>query len=161
MIFIIMNLNEQIYRIKNLMYEQPQVQVSINGDIDKDFGKYLELKSKDNSTIGGMFVTKMGNANNVDPDFNKLFDEKKFQTVPINYNNSLFAHSLEIDKNHQRNGYGSQILDHCHNFTKQNGYNYLTLMVYDDNIPAKNLYKKMGYKKLNSDENVEFYFVEL
>jgi len=143
------------------MYEQPQVQVSINGDIDKDFGKYLELKSKDNSTIGGMFVTKMGNANNVDPDFNKLFDEKKFQTVPINYNNSLFAHSLEIDKNHQRNGYGSQILDHCHNFTKQNGYNYLTLMVYDDNIPAKNLYKKMGYKKLNSDENVEFYFVEL
>jgi ribosomal protein S18 acetylase RimI-like enzyme len=34
-------------------------------------------------------------------------------------------------------------------------------MVYDDNIPAKNLYKKMGYKKLNSDENVEFYFVEL
>ena len=75
------------------MYEQPQVQVSINGDIDKDFGKYLELKSKDNSTIGGMFVTKMGNANNVDPDFNKLFDEKKFQTVPLNYNNSLFMHS--------------------------------------------------------------------
>ena len=143
------------------MYEQPQVQVSINGDIDKDFGKYLELKSKDNSTIGGMFVTKMGNANNVDPDFNKLFDEKKFQTVPINYDNSLFAHSLEIDKNHQRNGYGSQILDHCHNFTKQNGYGYLTLMVYDDNIPAKNLYKKRGYKKLNSNENVEFYFVEL
>ena len=143
------------------MYEQPQVQVSINGDIDKDFGKYLELKSKDNSTIGGMFVTKMGNANNVDPDFNKLFDEKKFQTVPLNYDNSLFAHSIEIDKNHQRNGYGSQILDHCHNFTKQKGYDYLTLMVYDYNIHAKNLYKKRGYKKLNSDENVEFYFVEL
>jgi len=141
------------------MYEQPQV--SINGDIDKDFGKYLELKSKDNSPIGGMFVTNMRNANNVDPDFTKLFDKKKFQTVPLNYDNSLFAHSLEIDKNNQRNGYGSQILDHCHNFTKQNGYDYLTLMVYDDNIPAKNLYKKMGYKKLNSDENVEFYFVEL
>ena len=156
-----MNLNEQIYRIKNLMYEQDQVQVSINGDIDKDFGKYLELKSKDNSPIGGIFVTKMSNANNVDYDFNKLFDEKKFQTVPINYDNSLFMHSLEINKDYQRNGYGSQLLDHCHNFAKQNGYNYLTLMAYDDNIPAKNLYKKRGYKKLNSDENVEFYFVEL
>ena len=29
------------------------------------------------------------------------------------------------------------------------------------NEPAENLYNKLGYQKLNSDEEVDFYFVEL
>lgn len=143
------------------MYETPQVDVKSHGEFDDDFGKILEIQTSDSLPVGKMYVTTMENAKNVDPDFIKLFDEKRFQTIPLNYQNSLFMHSLNIDKNLQRKGFGSQLLDRCHEIAKQNGFNYLTFIADKDNSVAKNLYKKRGYNLLNSDKGSEFYFVEL
>ena len=161
MIFIIMNLNEQIYRIKNLMYEQPQVQLVTNGDLNDPSGQIISLETKDNDLIGKTYITRLENATNIDPAFIKMFDESKFQTIPLNYDNSLFLHSLDVNDQFKQQGYGTQIIKQCHDIASNNGYKYVTLIMDKGNEPAENFYNKLGYKKLNSDENVEFYFVEL
>jgi ribosomal protein S18 acetylase RimI-like enzyme len=156
-----MNLNEQIYRIKNLMYEQDQVQLVTNGDLNDSSGQIISLETKDNDLIGKTFLTRLENATNVDPAFIKMFDESKFQTIPLNYDNSLFLHSLDVNDQFKKQGYGAQIMKQSHDIASNNGYKYVTLIMDKGNKPAENLYNKLGYKKLNSDENVEFYFVEL
>jgi ribosomal protein S18 acetylase RimI-like enzyme len=156
-----MNLNEQIHRIKNLMYEQPQVQIVYKGDLDGYFGKNIELTSPDNNTIGFIHISKMNDGENLDLDFNTLYDESKFQTIPLNYDNCLFMHTLEVDENHRKQGHGSHLLDLAHEFAKNNGYNYLSFISDNDNEIANNIYQKRGYKSLNSNDNSSFYFVEL
>lgn len=156
-----MNLNEQIFRIKNLMYEQPQVELVYDGNLDDSTGYDIGLKTPDNTTIGNVFLTKLKNAPSLDPSFIKMFDESKFQTIPLNYENSLFLHSLNVNDNFKRQGYGSQLLNQCHNFAKDNGYQYITLVMDKGNQPAQTLYDKLGYQKLNSDDEVDFYFLEL
>lgn len=156
-----MNLNEHIYRIKNLMYEQAQVQLVTNGDLNDTLGQNISLETKDNDLIGKTFLTRLDNARNLDPAFIKMFDESKFQTKPLNYDNSLFLHSLNVNDQFKQQGYGTQIIKQCHNIASNNGYKYVTLIMDKGNEPVKNFYNKLGYKKLNSDENVEFYFVEL
>ena len=161
MIFIIMNLNEQIYRIKNLMYEQPQVQMVTNGNLNDPSGQIISLETEENTPIGNVVLTKLENAPNIDPAFIDMFDESKFQTIPLNYDNSLFLHSLDVNDQFRQQGYGTQIMNQCHNQAKNNGYEYITLIMDKGNEPAENLYNKLGYQKLNSDEEVDFYFVEL
>ena len=156
-----MNLNEQIFRIKNLMYEQPQVQTVTQGDFNDPSGQIISLETEDNEPIGNVVLTRLENAPNIDPAFIKMFDESKFQTIPLNYDNSLFLHSLDINDQFRQQGYGTQIMSQCHDMASQNGYKYITLIMDKGNEPAENLYNKLGYQKLNSDDEVDFYFVEL
>ncbi len=156
-----MNLNEQIFRIKNLMYEQPQVQIVTDGSLDEPTGQIIKLEKSNNTPIGDVVLSKLENAKNLDPAFTKMFDESKFQTVPLNYDNSLFLHSLNINDQFKQQGYGTQIMNQCHDMANKNGYKYITLIMDKGNKPAENLYNKLGYKKLNSDDEVDFYFVEL
>ena len=143
------------------MYEQDQVQLVTNGDLNDSSGQIISLETKDNDIIGKTFLTRLENATNVDPAFIKMFDESKFQTIPLNYDNSLFLHSLDVNDQFKKQGYGTQIMKQSHDIASNNGYKYVTLIMDKGNEPAENLYNKLGYKKLNSDENVEFYFVEL
>jgi len=143
------------------MYEQAQVQITYKGDLDGYFGKNIEIMSPDNNSIGFIHISKMGDAENLDPDFHNLYDESKFQTIPLNYDNCLFMHTLEVDENHRKQGYGSQLLDLTHQFAKENGYNFLSFISNNDNEIANNIYQKRGYKSLNSNDNSSFYFVEL
>ncbi len=143
------------------MYEQDQVQLVTNGDLNDSSGQIISLETKDNDLIGKTFLTRLENATNVDPAFIKMFDESKFQTIPLNYDNSLFLHSLDVNDQFKKQGYGTQIMKQSHDIASNNGYKYVTLIMDKGNKPAENLYNKLGYKKLNSDENVEFYFVEL
>jgi len=161
MIFIIMNLNEQIHRIKNLIYEQTQVQILYKDDLNGYLGKNIELMSFDDNPIGFIRISKMNNARNIDPDFDNLYDESKFQTIPLNYDNCLFMHTLEVDKSHRNKGYGSQLLNLAHEFAKNNGYNFLSFISDNNNEIANNIYKKRNYKLLNYNDNCGLYFVEL
>ncbi len=143
------------------MYEQPQVQTLTGGGFNDPLGQIISLETEDNYKIGNVVLTKLENAQNIDPAFIKMFDESKFQTIPINYDNSLFLHSLQVNDQFRQQGYGTQIMNQCHNIASKNGYKYITLIMDQGNKPAENLYKKLGYKKLNFDKMVDFYFVEL
>ena len=156
-----MNLNEQITRIRKLIYEQPQIEVVYGGDFSDSFGKSIELLTPDKKQIGKLFLTKLQNAESLDPDFKSYYDEKKFQTIPLNYENSLFGHSFEINPEFRGNGYGHKLLDHCHDFVKNSGHDYLTFIMDDDNSVAENLYKKRGYNILDSANSTKFYFVKV
>ena len=143
------------------MYEQPQIEIVVDGEINDPIGRKLEIQTPQKDSIGKIYLSKLQNAPNIDPAFIDMFDESKFQTVPLNYDNSLFLHSLEIGDDYRQKGYGSQIMNHCHELAKNDGYNYLTLIMDKGNEPAEKLYNKLGYQKLNSDDEVDFYFVEL
>ena len=96
--------------------------------------------------------------NNLSPEFNKVNTPK---AEALNYDNSLFLHSLDVNDQFRQQGYGTQIMNQCHNQAKNNGYEYITLIMDKGNEPAENLYNKLGYQKLNSDDEVDFYFVKL
>ena len=117
--------------------------------------------SFDDNPIGFIRISKMNNARNIDPDFDNLYDESKFQTIPLNYDNCLFMHTLEVDKSHRNKGYGSQLLNLAHEFAKNNGYNFLSFISDNNNEIANNIYKKRNYKLLNYNDNCGLYFVEL
>lgn len=156
-----MNLNEQIHRIKNLIYEQPQVKIIYSGDLNQYSGKKIQLMSPEDNCIGFIRISKMSDAENIDPDFINLYDESKFQTIPLNYNNCLFMHTLEVDNTQRNRGYGSQLLDLAHKFAKDKGYNFLSFISDNDNEIANNIYKKRNYKLLNSNNICGLHFVEL
>ena len=143
------------------MYEQPQVKMLTNGDLSNSLGQLISLETEENIPIGNAVLTRLENASNIDPAFIDMFDESKFQTIPLNYDNSLFLHSLDVNDQFRQQGYGTQIMNQCHNQAKNNGYVYITLIMDKGNEPAENLYNKLGYQKLNSDDEVDFYFVKL
>ena len=156
-----MNLNKHIYRIKNLMYEQPQINVLYGGDISNTIGKSIELLNYNGEQIGKLFLCKLKTANKVDNEFDLHYDEKLFQTIPINYDNSLFLHSFEVNNKFRGNGYGDKLLDYCHNFVKKTGYDYITLIMDFNNPIAENLYNKRNYNVLSSTPKTKFYFVKV
>jgi hypothetical protein len=63
-----MILNEQIYRIKTLMYEQPQNLVVTEGNINDPYGQKIQLLTPDNQIIGYTNIVSMGNAHKIDYD---------------------------------------------------------------------------------------------
>ena len=56
------------------MYEQVQVQLVTNGDLNDTLGQNISLETKDNDLIGKTFLTRLDNARNLDPAFIKMFD---------------------------------------------------------------------------------------
>jgi GNAT superfamily N-acetyltransferase len=143
------------------MYEQPQTKVVFGGDFSNSEGKYIEILTPDDKQIGILYLTKLQNANLLDPEFETYYDEKKFQTVPLNYDNSLFGHGFEINPEFRGNGYGDQLLNHCQEFVKNSGHDYLTFIMDSDNPIAQNMYEKRGYNILNSSNSSKFYFVKV
>jgi len=72
-------------------------------------------------------------------------------------NEALFISNLQIKKEYQNIGYGSQVLKVIEEKAKKLNYKKIKLYVFEDN-PSQNLYKKFGYKQIDylkeSDTNV-------
>jgi ribosomal protein S18 acetylase RimI-like enzyme len=49
----------------------------------------------------------------------------------------------------------------AHDVSKQEGFNYCTLITHRENNTAQNLYKNLGYDLHYSDDVKDFYFLEL
>ena len=71
------------------------------------------------------------------------------------YNNGkadvMIIDNVEVDKTHRRRGIGTQIIEHAIELARKRGVDSIELNVNSDNIPAKKLYEKMGFKKTNKD----------
>jgi len=143
------------------MYEQPQIKVVYDGDMSNKMGKSIELLTPNGEQIGKLFLTKLKWANQLDKEFDLHYDEKLFQTIPINYDNSLFGHTFEVNNKFRGNGYGNKLLDYCHDFVNKSGHNYLTFIMDFNNPIAENLYNKRNYNVLSSTPKTKFYFVKV
>ena len=161
-----MNLNEQILRIRKLIYEQPQNEFSYYNDFNDKSGKLIKLTSPDSEQIGYMSLINNDQAKELDGDINRLYSNKEWCTKNcednhFNNDNTVFAHSLWIEPKFRRQGYSEELMNHCIDMAKNNGFKYITLITNKDNIPAQELYNKLGFDTHISDDSQIFYFLPL
>lgn len=86
----------------------------------------------------------------IDTSIDKSFDDNK--TIQIN--------RFEIEKSHRGQGYGFQGLKALLNILKPRATDkdiMIRLVVWKDNIPAIELYTKMGFEKCSGKELIEGY----
>ncbi len=57
--------------------------------------------------------------------------------------------SLSVARKYQRHNYGTKLTQYAVNFILSKGYLSVELIVLDGNIPAHNLYNKIGFKEIN------------
>ena len=57
----------------------------------------------------------------------------------------VFVFDIQIDNDHRRHGYGSQVFKAMEEDVKTQGINTISLHVFEDNLPARAMYKKLGY----------------
>ena len=65
--------------------------------------------------------------------------------------NVMIIDSVEVDKNHRRKGVGTLLMQKVAELAKKHQVDSVELNVNKDNIPAKKLYEKMGFKKTNKN----------
>lgn len=66
---------------------------------------------------------------------------------------NIDIHSIVIDKNHENRGYGTFLLYFVIEFAKKNNVSNIFLDVRKSNTKAINLYKKLGFKYINTRKN--------
>lgn len=62
---------------------------------------------------------------------------------------SIHIDRLGVNVNHLRKGIGSIVLNKAIELSREINVEYLRLFVVDENYPAINLYKKVGFKKVD------------
>ena len=166
MIFIIMNLNEQISRIKKIIYEQNNTEFISQNELDSVAGKRIELFTLNSDFIGNISLITFDQGKKLDSDINRLYSNKDWCIKNcddnfFNNDNSLFLHSLWVTDKHKRQGHAEKLMNHCGDLAKNNGYKYITLITNKSNIPAQSLYDKLEFDKHIMDDSQIFYFKEI
>jgi len=139
-----MNLNEEIKRIKSLMFEHSDSCVfKTTGEINSPYGLTLCLYSPKDEKIGQVEVIDFINAFNLSEKFTNCM-EKNDGTFG---DDTSYSYNLEVGENFRRQGYAEKIKNELEKILKQNNFKHNTTIVDDDNIPSLNLQNKLGYQK--------------
>lgn len=72
---------------------------------------------------------------------------------------SLFINQINVKKEFQGRGYGSEILRFSEEKAREFGFKKMRLCVFEDN-PSFNLYKRFGYKQLSFIRKMHLRFME-
>ena len=59
---------------------------------------------------------------------------------------AAFIYDFRIDAEHQRRGYGEEVLLRCEELAKDMGISRISLNVFGFNVGARKLYEKVGYR---------------
>ena len=161
-----MNLNEEVRRIKGLMFEQVQNDISFFGELTDPYGKKIELRTPDDDLIGYVHLITMSNGHDLDYNIPRLkqndeWCKKNCDQDFFNDNNSTYLYDLFVMDNYRGQGHSNTLMDTAHNVAKENGLDYVTLITHRENHPAQNLYKKYGYDLHRTDDTKDFYFYSL
>ena len=85
----------------------------------------------------------------------KLLEVEKGSCLCTFYNNGkanvMIIDSVKVAKSHRRLGIGTLLIQRAIELAKKHNVDSIELNVNKDNIPAKKLYEKMGFKKTNKD----------
>ena len=60
-------------------------------------------------------------------------------------NKQAYVFLLYVVAEHRRKGLGKAMMEHAQQWAKQQGYSQIGLQVFENNEPALNLYRQMGY----------------
>lgn len=161
-----MNLKEQILRIKKLMTEQTESEISEQFDFGDIRGKYIQVVNPNSDRAGYVRLINMDKAKELDPDIKTVYSNKDWcvkncEDNFFNNDNSLFVHSLFVEPKERKMGYAKKLMNQCSNQGRENGYKYITLLTNTDNIPAQKLYDGLGYDVHCKNDDLIFYFLTL
>ena len=92
-------------------------------------------------------------------DFNN--DDKLLHTNYGNLSNTAYAHTIVVEDQFRRLGYGLKLLKECINVAKHSGYDRISSSVKKNNMPSQNMVKKTGFKQHYSDGNKDLFILEL
>lgn len=70
----------------------------------------------------------------------------------------MVIHGLCVDNNYYGKGIGSKIVNYCIDYGKRLGYLGVRLDIVPSNLPARNLYERLGFKYIGDydlDRNIE------
>lgn len=65
------------------------------------------------------------------------------------YRKELDIDAMGVDEEFRNQGIGSKLLEYVRDYAKENGYTDLRLTVNEENLNARHLYEKMGFKVKN------------
>lgn len=108
--------------------------------------------------VGSVEVVNFKDAKDLDWDLPMMLGE---EVSKFNEENSLYLHSLVIEKPFRGKGLSKLIMQECHRIAKENGLKYIVLIAEEKNEPAKKLYEKIGYKKDKSDKGLDLFYKEI
>ncbi len=85
------------------------------------------------------------------------YDDPDYQNIGWKSNNKKFFYinRLAISPLEQGNGYAKQAMNFIDNYAKENNYNAIRLVVYENNIYAIKLYEKFNFERIE-DKYFEF-----
>jgi len=154
-----LNLNEEINRIKSLMFEQVEDYVlDVQGNINSPNGLNIIMKTIEGEKIGHTNVIGFKHAVDLSRDFKTFLENKEH---PFLEDNCVYQFGTEIDQKFRRNGYATILRNKCHDLSKENNFKYATGILRKDNTANQNLMKKMGYNIFDSSDEKDFVVLEL
>ncbi len=62
-----------------------------------------------------------------------------------NGHRQAYVFLLYVEASHRRKGLGSALMQHAHRWARAQDYRQINLQVFEDNMAALSLYRKMGY----------------
>ena len=154
-----MELIEEIYRIKSLLSENSDpYKIWVASNLESDRGYCVYYLTENNSVIGSVTITDLNKMLN-NKDFNN--DDKLLHTNYGNLSNTAYVHTIVVEDQFRRLGYGLKLFKECENIAKHSGYDRISLCVKKNNIPSQNMVKKLGFKQHYSDGNKDLFILEL
>lgn len=160
-----MRIVEEISKIKKLMFEnQTNFNFGYQGDIWEKPGLHIYIF--DDKKIGH------SNLLNFDDSWDWDWDVERFYSNPqycvdgcddgfFNQKNTIYLHDLKVFPKYQGNGYSKLLMNKSHEIAKNLGFDYVSLITSKSNEPAQNLYKGLGYKLHQTNDNKDFYYYNL
>ena len=153
-----MNLNEELKRIKSLMFEQTEpCMFQTTGEINSPYGFTLCLYSPKDEKIGQVEVIDFINAVNLSEKFTNCM-EKNDGTFG---DDTVYMFNLEVDENFRRQGYAEKIYNELEKILKQNNFKYTTGIIDDENQPSLNLHNKLGYQKFSDWNGKQLHYKQI
>jgi ribosomal protein S18 acetylase RimI-like enzyme len=148
------NLNKPfVFKVKGNVYNTPGIKINYLNP-NKDVIGFSNLLDFDNSYNFDWDIERFDN--NRDKYCVKDCDKGFF-----NSSNSVYLHDLRVHDEHQGKGYSKKLMNMSHKIAKDKGFKYVTLITACDNIPAQNLYNKLGYVLHQTDGVKDFYYKKI
>ncbi len=159
MIFIGMNLSEEITRIKSLMMENVlDYKIQTDGDIHSLNGMKVRILTPSDDYIGETNIIGFQHALDKSRDL-KTFLEN--QNDLFSQENSVYQYGLKVDDKYRRQGWGDKLKGECDNIVRDNGFKYITNIVSCSNDASQGLMKKRGYQKYQTNGIKDLLYFEL
>jgi|688.fasta_scaffold18301_10 ribosomal protein S18 acetylase RimI-like enzyme len=154
---MVMNLFEQIKRIKVIMFEQVEdYEIMTFGDMNSELGMRVCIKKPNGEHIGKTNIIDYENALILSPNLTSFIENKNDL---FNQENSVYQYGLEIEEPYRGQGWGEKLKNECHNIIKNCDYSYGLNIVKCDNLASQKLMEKLGYQKhqTNGERDLLYY----